>query len=153
MEQRKYKKLYLVTQFWSDGLPYTDYYGTDYVAVCETRELAEQIAKEKNEASCIDENLLFTKDEWNQWEIYMFDNYMDDEGATPFDDYDENEVPEIARKEELQICLNYMKEHIARCKDMSDTKIIDMILKQWAVIDSPYDFAPCQIEEIGFYYN
>lgn len=138
--------VYIITRYYSDGLPYSDCGGTETVTVCDTKELAEYIAQET------DNNIFtaqFTDDDWRDWECYVYDNFCDDDGESEFDNYDNTEDFSISRAKELEECAYFFKTNKTELvTHISYEQLKDKIIKHWHYLDQYWVYGKCEISEI-----
>lgn len=146
----KEKEIYLVKQHYSDGLPYSEIYGEDIIAVAETEEIAKEIAKRRDDSILKSQ---FEQDIWDDWIYFRDDNYPDPDDKEGYACiFDRNEEYTAGRHNELIACKNWFKN--TQKLTYSDEELEEKIKKQWEYEDnSYYEYSNCKIVPIKFYYE
>lgn len=101
-------KVYIVTQYWDDGMPYPESYGIELCKAFLSKESAEQYVQERNLETERMSKFSPTDEEWDQFDRYIDDLIYDEECniKEQFEDFD--------RKAELKYAKNYFQDKYAQ---------------------------------------
>lgn len=141
------KQVYIVTQDYSDGLDYPDIHGTELIAVCQTKEIAEKIAEKQNKKSVL--TPAFSSEVWDEWILYFDDNFGNSDEPVN-DEYYKNTNVSMT---EVNECIKYFQNH-SDFKQLTVDELTDKIHKQYDYEENQwFTYSECEITTADYYYN